>query len=183
VATVDAPNRGGLTVAIVGAECSGKTTLAESLARRFDAPWVPEFAREYLAGRRQYDAADVIAIAKGQQAAESDLTRADDLLFVDTDLLVIKIWWANRFTGSDAWLDAFVNDVLTSARRRRYLLTTPDIPWHADPLRENPHDRPELHAQYRRLLDALGVEYVEIRGTPDERLQRASEAVTSWLNP
>src|SRR5438105_15460655 len=34
-------------VAIVGAESTGKTTLAEELARHFDTVWVPEYGREY----------------------------------------------------------------------------------------------------------------------------------------
>ena len=68
MAAIDAANRGGLTVAMVGAECSGKTTLAEGWRGASTQPWVPEYAREYLAARASYDRADVLAIAKGQYA-------------------------------------------------------------------------------------------------------------------
>ena len=37
-----------LKVLITGPESSGKTQLAQTLARRFHCPWVPEFARTYL---------------------------------------------------------------------------------------------------------------------------------------
>ncbi len=82
VARVDASNRSGLTVAIVGAECSGKTTLAAQLAQRFDAPCVVEYARVYLDRARAedvgYDADDVLAIARGQHAAEAAATDGAD---------------------------------------------------------------------------------------------------------
>ena len=181
MAPIDAANRAGLTVAIVGAECSGKTTLAEGLAQRFNAPSVPEYARDYLAGRTSYDAEDVLAIARGQHRAEAAMTHGTNLVFADTDLVVIKIWWSIRFGGSNAWVDATLDAQLAKGRARRYLLPTPDIAWVADGLRENPNDRPALHARYRQLLDTLGAEYVEIAGSPQQRLDRAAAAVARWL--
>ena len=181
MATVDAPHRAGLTVAVVGAECSGKTTLAEQLAQRFGVPWVPEFARSYLGERVGYEATDVLAIARGQHRAELTAAATHPLLIADTDLVVIKIWWNVRFGGENPWIEATLRGVLGSERGRGYLLTTPDIPWVADPLRENPTDRPTLHARYRALLDSLGVPYVEVSGSPEERLARAAAAVRGWL--
>ena len=182
MASVDASNRDGLTVAIVGAECSGKTTLAEELARHFGAPWVPEFSRTYLAGTVSYDADDVVSIARGQYAAEEAATDRHALLFADTDLVVIKVWWDVRFGGGHPWVDATLAAQLTGERRRCYLLPTPDIPWTPDPLREHPHDRPALHARYRNLLDSLAARYVEVSGSPQQRLERAADAVNRWLS-
>jgi nicotinamide riboside kinase len=182
VASIDASNRGGLTVAIVGAECSGKTTLAEHLAQHFGVPWVPEFARTYLMDSVTYDADDVVAIARGQYAAETTAAGGHALLFADTDLVVIKVWWDVRFGGGQPWVDATLAAQLTGERRRCYLLPTPDIPWRPDPLREHPHDRPALHTRYRKLLDSLGARYVEISGSPQQRLARAARAVNRWLS-
>ena len=186
VAHVDASNSGGLTVAIVGAECSGKTTLATQLAQLFDAPCVVEYARSYLEraraeGRVGYDADDVRAIARGQQRAEEAASVGADLVIADTDLVVVKVWWDVRFGSDDAWLEGALRDALSSSRRRRYLLTRPDIPWVADPLRENPLDRDALHERYRALLNSLGVGYVELSGPRQERLDRAADAVRGWL--
>ena len=66
--------------------------------------------------------------------------------------------------------------------RRCYLLPTPDIPWAPDPLREHPNDRPALHARYRALLDSLGVDYLEVIGSREERLARAAAAIEGWLS-
>jgi nicotinamide riboside kinase len=181
VVSIDAANRDGLTVAIVGAECAGKTTLAQLLAQHYRAPWVPEFARTYLT-RPTYSRDDVRAIARGQHAAESAAAARAPLLFADTDLVVIKVWWDVRFGDRDAWVDTTLTSVLAAPRRRAYLLAVPDIPWVADGLREDPNDRPMLHERYRQLLQSLGVDYVEIGGTRDERRARAIEAVDARLN-
>ena len=186
MAIVDAPNRNGLTVAVVGAECSGKTTLAVQLAQRFGAPCVAEYARDYLdraraAGRVGYRPDDVLAIARGQQHAEAAATAGADLVIADTDLVVIKIWWEVRYGGTDPWVEGALHDARAGPRRRRYLLTRPDIPWVADPLRENPLDRAALHERYRALLETLGVGYIELSGTPAARLDAATAAVRRWL--
>ena len=181
VATIDAANRSGLTVAIVGAECAGKTTLAQSLAEHYRTPWVPEFARAYLTGPT-YTAEDVREIARGQHAAETAAASGAPLLFADTDLVVVKVWWDVRFGDGDRWVDAMLADALAAPRPRAYLLSIPDIPWVADALRENPQDRPALHARYRRTLQALGVDYVEVGGARGERLASAIRAVDAWLN-
>src|ERR1035437_2749974 len=34
-------------ICIIGAECTGKTTLARALAEHFDCPWVPEYLRDF----------------------------------------------------------------------------------------------------------------------------------------
>jgi nicotinamide riboside kinase len=173
---------GGLTIALVGAECSGKTTLAHRLAHRLGAPWVPEYARAYLAGRARYTQADVLAIARGQQQKERVLAEAGQpLLIADTDLIVVKIWWEVRFGGNDAWIDATLRAELAGARRRCYLVPRPDFPWVADPLRENPHDRAVLHGRYLALLDELRVPYLELTGSKRQRLETAAAAAHRWL--
>jgi len=180
----DVTTPGGLTIVLVGAECSGKTTLARSLAARLGTPWVPEYARIYLTGRSGYTKSDVLAIARGQRRAEQSLRDTGHrLVIADTDLIVIKIWWEVRFGGSDPWLEAALEEDLAAPDRRFYLLPRPDFPWVGDPLRENPNDRAELHEHYRTLLDELGVQYLELIGSKRERLARAESAVRQMIRP
>jgi nicotinamide riboside kinase len=172
----------GLTIVLVGAECSGKTTLARSLAARLGTPWVPEYARTYLAGRSGYTQADVLAIARRQRRAEQALCDTGHrLVIADTDLIVIKIWWAVRFGENNSSIDAALTEDLTVPRRRFYLLPRPDFPWVGDPLRENPDDRAALHERYRALLDRLGVAYLELSGSKQARLAAAESAVHKLL--
>ncbi len=182
MASVDAPDRAGLTVALVGAECSGKTTLAAGLARELGVPWVAEYAREFLAGRQSYTRSDVMMIARGQRAAEQALVRAGHrLVIADTDLVVAKIWLQVRFGGGDAWIDETLREELASPQRRVYLVPVPDLAWVADPLRENPHDRDALHARYLALLEELSVPFCELKGPRAQRHRTALAAIRAWL--
>jgi len=170
-----------LIVAVVGAESVGKTTLATALAEKLGAPLVPEVAREYLAGHSTYGPADLAEIARRQQRAEWRVSaRRKNVVVADTDLVVLKVWWETRFGVLDEVIArALAADVAKG--NRRYLVPTPDIPWQADPLRENPLDRDVLHERYIDALKALDVEFEEVSGAPAARLDTAAHAVGRWL--
>jgi HTH-type transcriptional repressor of NAD biosynthesis genes len=81
-------------ICILGAESTGKTTLAAALADRFQTVWVPEYAREYLeAKNRACEWSDMVPIAEGQIALEERLARqANRILICDTNLLATMLW-------------------------------------------------------------------------------------------
>jgi len=81
-------------VAIVGPESSGKSTLASTLARRFNTCHVPEYGRSYLdAVGFTLDEEAFITIARGHRASEEALARhANRVLFSDTECLTTKMW-------------------------------------------------------------------------------------------
>lgn len=165
---------GILIIAIVGPESSGKTSLAESLAGEFSVPWLPEYARQYLAGRPEYSEADLEEIGRGQLARESAFIAANpDFVVLDTDLIVISVWWHDRFGHVPAW----VKGHLDRQPPRHYLLTRPDLPWEPDPLRVSPLDRERLFGLYRELLSDRGFRFHEIYGQGAARLERAVSAV------
>ena len=165
-------------IVITGAECSGKTTLAQALAVHFDAPWVPEMAREYLDGlERPYRESDLRAIGELQLRTEDETKLAGQketsLLICDTDLITIRIWGEEKYGRSDPW-------IVQQTEERPYdlwLVCNPDIPWEFDPQRENPHDRERLFAVYEKTLMELGKPYVIIEGGREERLKQAVLAV------
>jgi len=69
------PESNPYVITIVGAESSGKTRLAMQLANYFQCPWVPEYAREYLAELgRPYAQEDLEVIA------ERELERIIDIV-------------------------------------------------------------------------------------------------------
>ena len=161
-------------VAIVGPESTGKTTLAHDLAAHFGVACVQEYARAYLAGRPEYGPADVEAIARGQMELEAEaLGRGRLPVILDTDLLVIRIWWQEKYGALPRWLER----AWQAQAPRRYLLTAPDLAWTADPLRESPHDRERLFEVYRDALVAQGLRFDIVRGTGAERLACALAAL------
>ncbi len=159
-------------IAVTGPESSGKTTLCRELSRYFNTIWTPEFARYFLpALGRPYIFADLTIIGKGQlQWQQRDAGRANGILFCDTDLVSLKVWSDYRFGATDPW-------ILDHLQRNPYHLTLlchPDIPWEADPLRENPDDREALLLKFRAELADWNIPFYEVWGTnPAQRLARA----------
>ncbi|KAA3436344.1 AAA family ATPase [Rufibacter hautae] len=168
-------------IAITGPESTGKSTLSAQLAQHYNAPWVPEYARTYLDQlERPYAAPDLEAIARGQLALwQAEEARNPELLFLDTELLVLKIWSEHSY-------DICSSFILENLRRQNvdlYLLLDIDLPWTPDPQREHPHLRQFFHDWYKRELDQIDVPYVEISGSAEERLQNAIRAVNQVLHP
>ena len=166
-------------IAIVGPESTGKSTLAEKLAKHFAEPWVPEVAREYLEKLdRTYAYEDLLQIGKKQMQLEDELAmQANNYLFCDTDLRVIQVWSQHRYGKVDPW-------VLEELARRTYdliLLCAPDLPWQADPLREHPElkMRQQFFEIYKQLSQASGIPWILISGDTDKRLSTAIQAVGS----
>ena len=165
-------------VCAVGPESTGKTTICRELARRFGAPWLGEYAREYLDGR-PYGAEDVAAVAKEQMRREAELLAgAKSGAVLDTDLTVIVVWWSERFGAVPAWLE----DAFAGQSPRLYLLCRPDLPWEPDPLRESAGDLDRLYARYRELLVERRLPFVEIGGRGEARFEAAADAARTCLS-
>ena len=166
-------------ILILGPESTGKSTLAEKLAKHFAEPWVPEVAREYLEKLdRPYAYEDLLQIGKQQMRTEDELAmQAQNYLFCDTDLRVIQVWSQHRYGKVDPW-------VLEELARRTYgliLLCAPDLPWQADPLREHPEleMRQQFFEIYQQLSQASGIPWILVSGDTAERLSTAIQAVGS----
>lgn len=162
-------------IAIVGPESTGKSELSAWLATQLNTRWVPEFARNYLEQLEgPYERKDLLQIAKGQKALETQLLReVDQFLICDTNLLVIKVWSEFKYGQCDPWILRHM-DLQSYAM---HLLTDIDLPWQEDPLREHPHRREELMQIYLDELSHAGVPFAKITGTGLARFHQAWEAI------
>jgi nicotinamide riboside kinase len=162
-------------ICIIGAECTGKTTLAKMLSARFGEPWVPEFARNYLDNLgRPYEQNDLVKIAEGQLEQEQALEQnSRTLLICDTNLLVIKVWSEHKY----GFCDPKVITLHTQRIYHHYILTDSNITWEEDPQREHPDLREYFQNIYRQLVQQSGVSYTEVSGTNEERLEQAHNAI------
>lgn len=172
-------------VVLIGPESSGKSTLCEKLAIHYDVPFVKEYARTYLGHNGSaYLHEDLLHITKGQlQEEKKALERIDlnakpaskPLLFLDTDLYVIKIWSELVFNRCDA----SILNAIAENNNSLYLLCEPDIPWVEDSLREYP-DYAIRHLHYHHYKDAMvnqHIGWVNINGDFEKRFNTAVEAV------
>jgi NadR type nicotinamide-nucleotide adenylyltransferase len=168
-----------LKIAIVGAESTGKSDLAQNLAEYFQTIWVKEYARQYLENKTEkYTYNDILTIAQEQhqQAQEAmDAYQHQEFIFFDTELLVTKIWAEYVFGECHQW----ILDTLPYQNFDFYLLTNIDLPWQADPLREHPEPekRIELHNLYKQNLIDFSFAFAEVSGEGNERVQNAIDFI------
>jgi len=148
------------SLAIIGPESTGKSTLARYLANRYKGTCVPEYAREYIErkGTRDVTFDDLCTIARHQiEQLKSRPEGRSDIYIFDTDLITTKVWFDYAFHTVPDWLEeairAYPMDV--------YLLTRPDIPWVPDPARYNGSDtmRQELFDRYEAEIQSLDIPY------------------------
>lgn len=168
-----------IKVAITGPESTGKSWLAENLARHYKTSWVPEYAREFL-GRTDgvYSYEDILLIAEGQYNNEKiESEGAYRILFSDTEFLVTKIWCEVKYGKVHKWIQGMAD----SHRYDLYLLCDIDLPWEYDPLREHPEMRQLLFEKYKTALDSLNANYAVVKGTGATRLNNSIEFVDSLL--
>jgi len=168
-----------IKVAIVGPESTGKTVLARLLADHFHTQWVAEYARDYLDRiNRPYTRDDLETIALEQINSEHELEKkANKLLICDTTLLVIKIWSEYKYGNCPEW----IHDEVKHRYYDLHLLTYIDIPWEEDPQREHPHKRQFLYDLYVKELRQLGFDFIEIKGSLEDRLKRSIEEINALL--
>jgi NadR type nicotinamide-nucleotide adenylyltransferase len=168
-------------VVVIGPESTGKSTLSEWLASHYKTVWVPEYARAYIEQLdRPYEQTDLTEIAKGQLALEAEkAAKANQLLVCDTDLHVIKVWSEHKYGACDPW----ILNAIAEQHYDLYLLTYIDIPWEEDPQREHPDPamREYFYDVYKKLVQATGAPWVEIRGSITERQSAAMKAVDDLL--
>ena len=165
-------------IVVIGPESTGKSTLCEQLAAQYKTEWVPEFARNYLLEiRRPYSYEDLLYIAEGQIRLEdrivSDTTT--DLVFIDTDMYVMKVWCEYVFKKCHA----YILDEIVKRKYDGYLLCNVDLPWVADELREYPdlESRERLYQMYKDIMINQHVPWIDISGNYEERLQKAIDFI------
>ena len=181
-------------IVVIGPESTGKSTLCKSLSMHFKSLWCPEFAREYLLEHgTKYTFEDLLTIAKGQVALEEQYVSkaiADwiskgketrkPLLFVDTDMYVMKVWCEYVFGK----VHPYIIDKIAEGKPDLYLLCNIDLPWIKDELREYPdlESRRELYNIYKNILINQPVPWIDIYGNYEERFEIAVEAVDRLIN-
>lgn len=165
-------------IVITGPESTGKSTLTQQLAQHYKSLWLPEYAREYLeTNGKVYTQNDLLIIAQHQISVEDKMMHdlkdsKEEWLFIDTDLIVIKVWSEFVFSNCDTWILKQIAERYYDG----YLLCDVDLPWVKDNLREYPdlETRSILKEYYKDNLVNQKMPWKLIAGNYDQRLQQAT---------
>jgi NadR type nicotinamide-nucleotide adenylyltransferase len=165
-------------IVITGPESTGKTELAQALAEKLNSPWIPEYARQYVENLdRPYNYNDVIQIAKYQviQEKESILKTENGIIIFDTWLIITKVWLDLVFGKCPKWIP----DYIRSSKIDLFLVCDTDLPWIADPVRENGGEkRKELFQLYCDEISTFGFKYEIVSGSGITRTENAMIALS-----
>ena len=187
---IDAPVRAHYVkrVCIVGAESSGSTTLARSLAAAYETIWVPEYGREYTVEKftigtgDTWMSSDFLRIALEQNALEDRMARDAPIgvMFCDTDSLATAIW-EEEYLGQSShavWraVDAH------GAPYALYLLTDHvGVPWAQDEIRLGDETRARMTKRFEEVLTERGLPWRKVTGSRSARLAQAVDGISSFF--
>jgi NadR type nicotinamide-nucleotide adenylyltransferase len=164
-------------VVFLGAESSGKTTLARELAAHFGTTWAEEYGRT-LWEERDGDVplADYVQIAERHLAIEEErLLGAHRYLFVDTNALTTQ-QYAFFFHGD---CPTRVQQLAGRCRERydHVFVCTPDFGLVQDGTRVHPQVQQYMDGAIRNDLTVRGIPYRVVRGSVAERIEQVSAAL------
>jgi len=170
----------GFVVAIVGAESTGRTTLAMALrdaliATGRNAVVVPEYLREFCEQHARTPwPQEQAGIAAEQTRRIDEAAATHDIVIADTTALMVAVYSEHVF--GDCSLHAHAEALQRGCDLT--LLTALDIPWGPDGhQRDGPHTREPVDALLRAALQRAQVGYAVVLGSGHKRLAAALQAV------
>lgn len=186
---IEPPVRGyyAWRVCLVGAESTGKTTLAQALAAHYHTLWVAEYGREYTELKLAASAGDhwtspeFTHIAMIQCERENAAARqCNRLLICDTDAFATAIWHRRYLHQRSPAVEAI------AARQRRpdlYLLTGADAPFVQDGTRDGELIREWMHQTFIAELATERRPYRLLRGSWADRFTQAVGCIDELMAP
>ncbi len=173
---------GAIVIAVLGAESTGKTTLARDLSSRLAedtglrVACVPEGLRAWCATHGRTPRQDEQpGIAQAQDTAITAAASTHDIVVADTTSVMTAIY-SRLIFDDDSLVAAAVPFMRTHVAVS--LLTALDLPWQADGLqRDGPHVQAPVTRMLRELLIGHGLPWSPVSGIDGARLEAALDAV------
>jgi NadR type nicotinamide-nucleotide adenylyltransferase len=167
-------------ICIVGAESTGKTTLAQALAHELNSPWVPEYLRAFCSTRGRTPRIEEQALILETQivhelaSEQTAKTNGSRYVICDTAPLMTAVYSDYIFSDKSLYERAIMH-------HRSYALTlllTNDLPWVEDGIkRDGAHVRQPINAMIRAQLEQHRLPYATIAGVGHERTATALRAI------
>jgi NadR type nicotinamide-nucleotide adenylyltransferase len=173
-------------ICLIGAESTGKTTLASQLAAHYHTSWLPEYGREYCEIKfarvtdMPWASEEFAHIARTQCEREDSAARScNRVLVCDTDAFATSVW-------HERYLNFVSPEIEEIVRNHRapdlYLLTDVDTPFVQDGTRDGEAIRGWMHERFIEKLTEQNRYYIMLSGSFNERFQQATAHIDSALN-
>lgn len=167
-----------VAVALLGAESTGKTALAQALAHALRGAGqrvalVPEALRDWCESHGRTPRADEQRGIAEEQARRVHAVQDADIVIADTTPLMTAVYSDHLFQDRSLYPFAL-------RHQRHYavtLLTGLDLPWIADGVRDGPHTRDEIDGLVRASLGSASIDWRVVYGRGDQRLASALAAL------
>lgn len=165
-------------ICLYGPESTGKSTMAQRMAEKYNTAWVPEVARELITSN-EFSVDDIIRIGYAQTQRVTDQSKvANKLLFCDTDVITTQIYSQHYLNVTPPILYELEQQVKYDA----YLLFETDVAWVPDGLRDLGDRRETMFAVFKQALDTRGIPYSIIRGSYPEREDEVARVADQILS-
>jgi nicotinamide riboside kinase len=170
-------------VGLIGAECTGKSSVAAALAAEVGAIHVPEALRAFVETRGRVPALEDQAGILNEQRASVEMAHLDhpeSVIVCDPLPLMTAIYSVAYFDDSsllgEAVDDARTYDLIWWCR--------PDIPWTPDgDQRDGEERRSQVDSLIGQIVTDTGLDVVELQGIIDTRIREAINSLQGRVTP
>lgn len=168
-----------LKVALLGTECTGKTTLTKKLAKHFNCSAVLEAGRDLIADSNTLTINELYLVARehANRIDQANLSWSP-LLIIDTDIHTTKSY--SRFTfQKELEISAAIYE---SNRANLFLYLNNDVKYVQDGTRLTETNRNLLDLSHRQVLADHKIDFIEITGNWDERFEKVVKHINELIH-
>lgn len=169
-------------IVFLGAPSTGKTTLAEHMARQHQTVWMPEYGREYWAQHqenRRLTQEQLVEIAEGHVEREDALLRAArEYLFVDTNAITTYMFSRYYHQGAAPRLRQLAQDA--SSRYDLVFVCDTDIPYDDTWDRSGDTQRHMFQKQIIADLQMRKMVYFMLSGSLEQRAEKVNKLLAAF---
>lgn len=171
-----------MIIALLGAECTGKSALSHALAAKLqslgqDAVAVSETLREWCdAHQRTPLLHEQLHIATTQQSRIEAAAAQHSMVIADTTALMTAVYSEYVFKDVSLYPQALAQQRAVAVT----LVTGLDMPWEPDGIqRDGVHVRSDVDRLLREVLGTAQIPYQVVYGLGDARLRNAMDSIAA----
>lgn len=181
-------------IILVGAESTGKTTLAKRLIQKYQIPWIPEFLRLFCEDKIKntfdektvpvfnWTTEEFIYIAENQKRIEIEEAKKNNLIICDTDLFAVSVWHERYLGFVSNTIEEMAKKYESQVYKQIYLLTDNNVPFVQDGYRDGEHIRDWMFNRFLNKLQSENKTFYVLTGSYDERYEQAVKIIDDLIS-